>query len=109
MVGETVVRVRTAPAVVDVYGDPQTPTVARTNVPNTAVAPRMSAESTARGRQGVVVGLTIAPPAGSDIRYTDQVEVRGVLYDVEGDSIEIVSPFTAWAPGAEIALKRAEG
>lgn len=107
MTGETVVRIR--PPGTDVYGDPLPGTPARTNILGVAVAPRMSTEPTARGRQGVVVGLTIAPPPGSDIRFTDQVEVRGVVYDIDGDSIEIVNPFTGWAPGAEIALKRAAG
>lgn len=107
MTGETVVRIR--PLGTDPYGDPLPGDPARTDVAGTAVAPRMSTEPTERGRQGVVVGLTIAPPPGSDIRFTDQVEVRGVVYDVEGDSIEIRSPFTGWAPGAEIALKRAVG
>jgi hypothetical protein len=109
MSGETVVRIRATPGGFNAYGDPVASTTTRTDVPNTAVAPRMSTEPTTRGRNGSVIGLTIAPPAGSDIRSTDQVEVRGVVYDVEGDSIEIVSPFTGWAPGAEIALKRAVG
>lgn len=109
LIGETVVRIRSTPGGTDPYGDPIASTVARTDVANVAVAPRMSSESSVRGRQGVVVGLTIAPPAGSDIRSTDQVEVRGVVYDVDGDSIEIRSPFTGWAPGSEIALKRAVG
>ena len=109
MTGETVVRIRSTPGGFDVYGDQIAGTSTRTNVHNTAVAPWYSTEPTERGQAGVVVGLTIAPPPGSDIRFTDQVEVRGVPYDVEGDSIEIVSPYTGWAPGAEIALVRAAG
>jgi len=109
MTGETVVRIRAISGGIDPYGDSIPSTTTRTDVPNTAVAPRSSTEPTERGQAGVTVGLTIAPPPGSDIRFTDQVEVRGVVYDVEGDSIEIFSPFTGWAPGAEIALKRAVG
>jgi len=55
------------------------------------------------------VGLSIYAPIGSDILFTDLLQVRGQVYMVEGDPADWVSPFTGWAPGMEIALKRAVG
>ena len=107
--GETVTIVRATPGGTDAYGDPIPGTVTRIDVPGCAVAPRLSTEPTERGRQGVIVGLTIYPPADSGFRFTDQVEVRGVLFDIEGEVAEWVNPFTGWTPGAEVALRKAVG
>ena len=106
--GQTV-RAIPGPPGVDKYGDPLPITRVPFDVPGCAVAPRYSTEPTVRGRQGVIVGLTIYPPADSGFLYTDQVEVRGVLYDIEGDPAEWENPFTGDTPGDEIALKRAVG
>lgn len=119
--GETVTIVRATPGTMDAYGDPIPGTVARIDVPGTAVAPRMSTEPTERGRQGVIVGWTIYPPANSGFRFTDQVELPGVTMlnadgeivpapcEIEGEPAEWENPFTGDTPGAEIALKRAAG
>jgi hypothetical protein len=107
--GQTVTIVRAVPGGTDVYGDPIPGTVTRIDVPGTAVASRYSTEPTERGRQGVIVGLTIYPPANSGFLFTDQVEVKGALFDVEGDPGEWENPFTGDTPGMEIALKRAVG
>ena len=107
--GETVTIVRQSPGGTDSYGDPIDSTESRIDIEGVAVAPRYSSEPTERGRQGVVVGLTIYPPANSGFLFSDQVEVRGELFDMEGDPGEWENPFTGDTPGAEIALKRAAG
>ncbi|MFT9821150.1 hypothetical protein [Lysinibacillus sp. NPDC056185] len=110
--GETVTVLR-ANLVTDRYGnevwdwsDPD-----RTLVPGCAVAPRRTgaAEVTDLGRQGVIVGLTVYAPAGTDIRPSDRMEVGGRVYEVDGESGTWASPFTGWAPGIEVALKQMEG
>ena len=93
----------------DVYGDPAETPPTRTRLDGCAVAPRSSADVNDRGRQGVVVGLTLFAPYGADIRHTDQLDVDGVLYDVDGEPGSWSNPFTFHEPGIEVALKRAAG
>ena len=106
--GETVT-VLPGPDTTDQYGDPIPSTRIGGDITGCGVAPRYSTEPTERGRQGVIVGLSIYAPIGSDILFTDLIEVRGQVYMVEGDPADWVSPFTGWAPGMEVALKRAVG
>jgi hypothetical protein len=108
--GVMVTIVRAVPGGTDPYGDPIPGTTERIDIPRCGLAPRMSMESSARGRQGVIVGQTVYLPEGSPaVLYIDQLEVAGVLYDIEGDPGLWVSPFTGWAPGIEVAVKRAVG
>ena len=107
--GRTVTIVRGSTDGYDEYGDPSSGSVSRTVVRGCAVAPRSSSEPDARGRRGVVVGLTLFAPHGTDIRFTDTVEVDGTAYEVEGEPGVWVSPFTGWSPGVEVALSRAGG
>ena len=103
------VTVLPGPTTFDAYGDPIASTRVGGDIAGCAVAPRYSTEPTVRGRQGVIVGLSIYAPAGSDILSTDSLRVRGDIYVVEGDPAEWVSPYTGWAPGMEVAVKRAVG
>lgn len=108
----TVVRVRTTPDTTDQYGDPVPGTTVRTPIEGAVVAPLLTSgegETHTIGRNGVVVGYTLYTPEGVDIRRTDQVEINGDLYDVEGQPGQWVSPYTTWAPGHQVALHRAEG
>jgi len=106
--GETVT-VLPGPPTADAYGDPIPSTRVGGDIPGCGVAPRYSTEPTVRGRQGVIVGLSIYPPMGSDILFTDLLMVRGQVYMVEGDAADWVSPYTGWAPGMEVAVKRTGG
>jgi len=82
---ETVVRIRTAPGGTDPYGDPIPSTTTRTDITRCIVEPTGSTEGAARGRIGVVTSWTISAPPGTDVLSTDQLEVRGVSSDVEGE------------------------
>lgn len=93
---------------VDQYGDPIAD-AARTDIDGCAVAPRTSFDITGTGRFGVIVGLTVLFPDGTAIEPTDQFEIDGVLWQIEGVAGEWVSPFTGWRPGIEVALARAAG
>jgi hypothetical protein len=111
-VTETVTRLRGTEGT-DAYGTPSISwaSPAELDIPNTIVAPRMAAgdELARHGRQGVIVGLTIYPPSGSDIGYRDRVRVRGAVYEVEGEPGDWRNPFTGDRPGMEVALRRVEG
>lgn len=100
---------RDSPGGFDVYGSPVAGTTTETVITGCAVAPRYSTESTERGRQGVIVGLTVFAPFGSDILYTDRIVVASVEYRIEGEPASWANPFTGSTPGMEIALTRAVG
>lgn len=103
----TVVRIR--PPGRDEYGDPLSADSEEDDIPDCVVSPRLSTEVTAPGRQGVVVGLTLYAPYGTDLVHTDQVKVDGVLYELDGEPGPWKSPFSGWEAGVEVALKRAAG
>lgn len=102
---ETVVRVRSSPGGTDDYGDPIESTTDREPIDGCLVAPARSSEPTDRGRGGVVVGWTVLAPPGSDVVFTDQLEVRGVLCDVEGE----VGDWRSEPGGVVINVTRAAG
>lgn len=81
----------------------------RITVDGCAVAPRASNDVNEPGRQGVIVGLSLYAPPGTEIRHGDQVEIDDVLYDVDGNAGVWTSPFTTVASGVEVALRRVGG
>ncbi len=101
-----VTRIRTSPAGTDPDGDPVATTTDTLVIAGCLVAPGPSTEPGARGRQGVVVDLTVYAPVGADVVHTDHIEVDGVAYRVEGRP----GPFTgSRVGGVEIELVRAAG
>lgn len=107
----------------DQWNDPVVASTSRTDIAGCAVVPRYSSEPVAVGRNGVIIGLTLYVPAGSNILFTDRIEINGggtvagapvtpttaKIYAIEGEAADWVNPFTGWKPGMEIALKRAVG
>lgn len=97
----------------DPYGDPTPGT--SVDVEGCAVAPRSSTDIggtsgvVERGRNGVLVGLTVFFPSGTVIVDTDRFLIDGVLFQLEGVAGVWRSPFTGWEPGVEAALSRAAG
>lgn len=108
--GETVVRVR-APLVEDRYGNlvRDWEQAERLDIPGCGVAPRTSDEETEQGRQGVIVGIAVYAPPGTDVSPHDRVEVRGEVFEVVGEVADWRSPFTGWTPGIVVNLSRMEG
>lgn len=101
--------IRATPGGHDAYGDPNESTERSHRLSGCAVAPRTSSDPADRGRHGAIVGLTLYCPPSSDIVATDQVEIDGVRYDIEGDVGVWSSPFGGDVGGVEVALKRAVG
>lgn len=102
--GETVTLVSTT-TTTDPLGDSTTTTVTSEWGP-CAVAPRYANESTDPRVAPLVVGLTVYGPV-VDIDADDTVVVRGETWQVDGLPAEWRNPFTGWAPGIEVQLKRA--
>ena len=109
MAAPVIVRVRSAPGGVDEYGDPVAGTESRTTLEGAFVAPRESGEIQNRGRAGVIVGLTLFAPYDTDLAYSDQIEVDGVLYDIEGEPGRWRNPYSGWEAGMQVALVRTAG
>lgn len=71
-----------------------------------AIAPRYATESTDPRVAPVVVGKTVyGPPV--DIDANDTVVIDGEAWQVDGLPAEWRNPFTGWAPGIEVQVKRA--
>lgn len=100
---------RPVPGEPDGYGAPTVASVDRYQCSAAYTAPRMSADVNDPARAGVVVGLTLFVPFGFDVLHGDQVDVAGVLYEVDGDPADWENPFTGWEAGTTIALRRVDG
>jgi hypothetical protein len=104
---EQVVILRTGPPSQDRYGNDIPGATTRYEIDDCLVAPRLAGDAGEGGRQGVIVGTTVYFPKGTDVRASDQLEVRGETHTIEGDP--------GWwrgAPGrwdVEVATRRAEG
>lgn len=115
MIGNaTVTRIRLDPGGVDEYGDPVDSTPDEEVIEGCGVAPRSTSDIDSRGRQGVLVGLSLYAPFGADVTYTDQFLVEGLgsldgTYEVDGEAGQWKSPLSSWEAGTEIALRRAQG
>lgn len=80
--------------------------------PNTVtetVSRKTGTEVSTPSQDTVVFGLTVLMPAGTDIRPTDQVEVNGVPYDVNGLPSVWKSPSTGRRGRVEVQLKGGTG
>lgn len=102
---ETVVRVRDATPGEDKYGDPIDPATpgGETDIPGCLVAMIRSTEPTDENQSGVVTGWTVFAPPGTDFVRSDQVKIRGVLCDVDGEVAD-------WGDaGVVVNAQRAEG
>lgn len=71
-----------------------------------AVAPRFSSLSVDSLSPPVVIGLTVYGPTRA-INSDDRVVIDGVEYLMDGEPAAWESPFTGWAPGMEVPVKRA--
>ena len=99
------VTIRSTVTTTDQYGDA---TVVVTDVPwgPCAVAPRSSSESADPSAPAVIVGATVYGPTVA-LNSDDTLVIDGVVYEVDGIPGVWESPFTGWAPGMEVAVKRA--
>ena len=110
----TISRRRTAPGGTDVYGDPIPGTVTTTELVGAFIAPRTSNDIDGPGRAGVIVGLTLFTPYGTDLTSADEIVVSGEgandgTYRIDGQPGDWKNPWSQWEAGQSTALVRAEG
>ena len=60
-------------------------------------------------RDPIITGRRVFGPHGWDVTPEDRMRVRGEVWDVHGEPFDPVSPFSGWAPGTQVDLKRVEG
>jgi hypothetical protein len=105
--GETVTVVR--PPGRDRYGDPLPGSATEVDYDGCAWWPRTSTE-VAVGQNTLIEGIDVFfPDSGTDVRATDRLRLRGVLYDVEGDPGEWRSELTGTEAGTQVSAKRVTG
>lgn len=102
----TVVRVRGATT--DAYGD-TTEGENRATIPGAFVAPGSTNDVNARGRDGIVQGLSLFAPYGADVLRTDAIEADDVPYRIVGEISPWLNPLTGWEAGITCALERGAG
>lgn len=110
--GETITRLR-ATAILDPYsGEPTDFTWDAPDaleIPDCGINPGGTSEPTQDGRNAVITRPEVYAPADADVTAGDRLVVRGETYEVDGEPAAWRSPFTGWAPGLVIVLKRVEG
>lgn len=110
----TVSRIRRTQSGTDAYGDPVW-TEDTATLTGAYTFPRTSGDVTGVGRDGVVVGLTLHAPHGSDLRRADQIEDTRYRDDDGGvERWKILGEVADWARGGRrpplvVSLERAEG
>lgn len=98
------VTVRSTTTTTNSHGD-STTVVVESQWGPCAVAPRSSEERTDSRAPAVITGLTVYGPQ-IDLDADDTLLIDGETYQVEGNPGEWRSPFTDWAPGLEVAVKK---
>lgn len=96
----------------DIYGDSTATTPTDTAWGPCAIAPRTSTERVDEKSPAVVTGLTIYGPQPGPASGAQLVIASGAYagtWEVDGIPGEWTNPFTGWAPGVEVAVRRASG
>ncbi|MEU5424232.1 hypothetical protein AB0H73_01295 [Streptomyces olivoreticuli] len=115
MFGETVTVLRPGPPVRDVYGNDVDGPDVEHSVHGCTVAPGSSGAGAGPGgeilggRDTVTVHLVIYAPPTADVRPTDRLCVRGLIYHVHGPVELYRSPLTGTTAGVQITARRVTG
>lgn len=98
-------RVKGAP---DAYGN-DTWTEARTDTRG-VFNPGTSAELV-QGQDVLTVQPTLVVPVGTDVAFTDAIEIPtgGDRYEVDGSPNNMINVFTGWNPGITVRLRKVTG
>lgn len=111
--GETVTLLRPGTPTEDGYGNDVPGSNTETDIAGCVVAPRdgnaTSGNEVVQARDQVISGFVVWLPAGTDVRATDRMRVRGVVCEVDGESGHWRSPFTAISSPVQVSLSRVTG
>lgn len=81
----------------------------RIDLPGAAWAPKNAVATNDRGRDGSISSGTLYAAPDTDLRSSDQVEIDGDLYDVDGDPANWIHPSGYGRGGLSVDLHRAAG
>lgn len=108
--GEPVTWHRYTEGGVDEWGDPAPGDFVDVELPGAGFAPESTQEPRDGASQRVVSEAKLYLSEPIDYGSRDQFTARGVRFAVEGDAAGgWLNPFTGWAAGQEILLRRATG
>ena len=82
-----------------------------TEHPGCALVPRLAEgdEPLMSGRSPVFVGFYIFGPIDMQVTARDRVRIAGEVFEVNGEPVRWVSPFTGTVAGTQVNIKRMEG
>lgn len=87
------------------WSDPE-----RTAYDDCAVAPRVTDEPAKPGEAPVLTeGTVYSPHLDMDVTARDRLEIRGVVWDIDGEPFVWRNPISGWAPGVQINFRKREG
>lgn len=110
MIGETVTRIRRAANGVDRYGNPKPGAPVETPLAGALFAPNGSVEASEVGRASASTSPQLMfPRQWPDLVPTDQVRVRGLVYEVQGDAEDWRSAYASTLGGLVVDLKKVDG
>lgn len=105
--GEPVVVVRVTSGEPDEWGDVADPVESRTTVGGCAVAPLKQGENATTDGAVLLDGFTVYMPYGTDVTASDLLEIRGLLFSVDGVPGVWVNPYSVSYPrGVEVVVRR---
>jgi hypothetical protein len=104
--GQPITLIRRVKAALDAFGnDTWTTTTATVSG---AFNPGTSVELV-QGEDLLTTQPTVMLPPGTQVNALDAVQVDGLVYEVDGSPNSPVNPFTGWAPGVVVKLRRVTG
>lgn len=114
MIGETVTILRPGSSTRDSHGNDVPGADVETDVEHCAVWPTGSAgqglgREQVQGRDQVEDRMSVLFPFGTEVRATDRLRIRGLLYQVTGVAQSWSSPFTSTRAGVELQADRVTG
>lgn len=105
--GEPVTVVRVTSGEPDEWGDATDPVEERTVVEGCAVAPLKQGENATTDGAVLLDGFTVYMPYGTDVAASDLLEIRGLVFSVDGVPGVWVNPYSAAYPrGVEVVVRR---
>lgn len=84
-----------------------------TEIPGCVLFPANASGNTENSDVGrpeqVVQTLTVLLPPGVELEPPDKVVARGHTFDVIGFTDQFVNPYSGWAPGGQVTIRRQYG
>jgi hypothetical protein len=106
--GESVVLLHRTVTGQDRYGNDRY-TVTPTTIGGCAVRALSSQETTGQGNDRITDSIEVVFPPGTDVGADDRMQVRGLVYEVDGTPDEQLNPMTGVAPGVRVIGRRIAG